>query len=275
MPTKPTQQHYDAVAEAFGRKALVYDDFGRDHENLDRMRRKVYDHVTAVMPRGGQLLELNAGTGLDASELAARGFRVHATDLSPGMVAEIRAKIDRYDFGGRLTAQQVSFTDLEQVEGGPFDGVVSNSGGLNCIDDLTTVTRDLPRVLKPGGRVTFVIMPRVCPWELALFLKDARVATRRLRPGGVMAHVEGVTFRTFYFSAAETERAFGPDFRRVRLEGLSVLTPTADNKTFAVNHPSLYKRLVTLDDRLSHRRFFSGLGDFFILTMEWQPGVNR
>ena len=275
MSARPTQQHYDAVAEAFGRKALVYDDFGRDHENLDRMRRKVYDHVSAVMPEGGHLLELNAGTGLDASALVARGFRVHATDLSPGMVAEIRAKIERYGLDGRLTAQQVSFTELDQVEGGPFDGVVSNSGGLNCIDDLTSVTRGLPRVLKPGGRVTFVIMPRVCPWELALVLKDPRVATRRLRPGGVMAHVEGVMFRTYYFSAAETERAFGPDFRRVRREGLSVITPTADNKTFAVNHPSLYKRLVALDDWFSRRPFFNGLGDFFILSMEWRPGAQR
>ena len=77
------------------------------------------------------------------------------------------------------------------------------------------------------------------------------------------------SFMTYYYSAAQTQRAFGPRFRRVRLQGLSVFTPTADNKTFAVNHPRLYRGLVGLDDRLSGRFPFNGWGDFFILTMEF------
>ena len=70
---------FERVAEAFGRKSLVYDDFGRDHIHLTRMRKKVYDHIQAVTPAGGKLLELNAGTGLDARfllELAIKVFRV-------------------------------------------------------------------------------------------------------------------------------------------------------------------------------------------------------
>lgn len=260
--------HAERVAEAFSRKATVYDAFGEEHPNLERMRRKVYDHVTAVMPAGARLLEINAGTGLDGVELVRRGFQVHATDLSPGMVSEIGAKIERYGLGDRLSAQQASFTDLSEVSG-RFDGVVSNSGGLNCINDLTLVTRQLPRLLHSGGRVTWVIMPRVCPWELALTVKDPRVGTRRLRPGGVLANVEGVRFMTYYFGAGETRRAFGPRFRQVRLEGLSVMTPTADNKTFAAAHPGLYERLARLDDRLSRVPPFNGWGDFFILTMEY------
>lgn len=260
--------HADRVAQAFSRKAAVYDAFGQDHPNLERMRRKVYDHVSAVMPAASRLLEINAGTGLDAVELVRRGFRVHATDLSPGMVSEIAAKIERYELGDRLSAEQASFTDLGGIAG-PFDGIVSNSGGLNCIEDLTLVTRQLPRLLGPGGHVTWVIMPRICPWELALTLKDPRVGTRRLRSGGVLANVEGVRFMTYYFSAGEVRRAFGPRFRQVRLEGLSVLTPTADNKTFAAAHPGLYGRLARLDDRLSRVAPFNAWGDFYILTMEY------
>jgi ubiquinone/menaquinone biosynthesis C-methylase UbiE len=262
-------QHYEAVAEAFSRKALVYDAFGENHANLARMRRKFYAHIESVMPAGGRLLEINAGTGQDAVELARRGFRVHTTDFAPGMIAQIEEKIARLGLQDRLTVQPLSFTELERVEGEPFDGLYSNSGGLNCIADLTAVTRSLPTVLKPGARVTWVIMPRVCPWELAVIPKDPRVGTRRLRRGGILAHVEGVHFMTYYFSAGQAERAFGPRFRRVRLEGLSVFTPTADNKTFAVNHPRLFRALARLDDGLSTRRPFNGWGDFFILTMEF------
>ncbi|MFQ5420471.1 MAG: hypothetical protein ACE5EY_08925, partial [Anaerolineae bacterium] len=158
-------------------------------------------------------------------------------------------------------------TELEQVTVGPFDAIFSNFGGLNCVADLTAVTRHLPRLLKPGGIVTWVIMPRICPWELALTLKNWRVGTRRLRPGGVLANVEGVQFRTYYFTARQVCRAFGPRFRQVKLEGVSGVTPTADNKTFAANHPWLFRRLARLDDWLAERRPFNGWGDFFILSM--------
>jgi len=271
MPLDPLPtpaDHYQNVAEAFSRKSLVYDAFGENHANMARMRRKFYDHVAAVMPGGSRLLEINAGTGQDAVELVRRGFRVHATDFAPGMVAAIEEKIDRYGLGDRLTVEARSFTELDSVAGGPFDGVYSNSGGLNCISNLAAVTRQLPALLRPGGRVTAVIMPRICPWELAVIPKDFRVGTRRLHRNGVVAHVEGVYFRTWYFSAGQAARAFGPRFRRVRLEGLSVFTPTADNKTFAVNHPRLFSTLVQLDDALSTVTPFNGWGDFYILTME-------
>ncbi len=263
------REHFTNVAEAFSRKATIYDAFGENHVNLDRMRRKFYAHIESVMPPGGHLLEINAGTGQDAAELARRGYRVHATDFAPGMIAQIEDKIGRFDLDDRLTVQACSFTELHRISGGPFDGLYSNSGGLNCIADLTEVTRQLPDVLRPGARVTWVIMPRICPWELAVIPKDFRVGTRRLRRGGILAHVEGVYFMTYYFTARETQRAFGPRFRRVRLEGLSVFTPTADNKTFAVNHRRVYDALARLDDALSTRRPFNSWGDFFILTMEF------
>lgn len=266
MP-EPTS-HQDSVAEAFSRKAGVYDAFGENHPVMARMRRKFYDHLTAVMPPGGRLLEINAGTGADAVELVRRGFTVHATDIAPGMLAAVEEKIARDDLAGRLTVEPLSFTDLNRVHGAPYDGLYSNSGGLNCIADLTSVTRLLPDVLRPGARITWVIMPRVCPWELAVIPKDPRVGTRRLR-GQTLAHVEGVHFMTYYFSAAQTRRAFGPRFRALRLEGLSVFTPTADNKTFAMNHPRLFAALCRLDDALSPRWPFNGWGDFYILSLEF------
>lgn len=269
IPPGHGQAHFESVAEAFSRKSAVYDAFGENHANMARMRRKFYDHIVAVMSPGGSLLEINAGTGQDAVALVERGFRVHATDFAPGMVAAIEDKIARRALGDRLTVEALSFTELDRLAAGPFDGLYSNSGGLNCIADLTQVTRHLPRLLRPGARVTWVIMPHICPWELAVIGKDFRVGTRRLHPGGVMAHVEGVYFMTYYFSARIVRRAFGPRFRKVRQEGLSVLTPTADNKTFAVNHPNLYERLARLDDALSTIPPFNGWGDFFILTMEY------
>lgn len=267
------------VAAAFSRKAGVYDAFGQDHVNLSRMREKVYEQLCRWTPSGSHILELNAGTGLDATALVQRGYRVHATDIAPGMVAEMVRK--RGELGlddprvfpgtGCFTIQQCSFTDLDQVEGGPFDAIFSNFGGLNCVADLTAVTRHLPYLLKPGGVLTWVIMPPVCPWELALLLKDWQVATRRLRRGGVQSNVEGVTFQTFYFTPKKVNKALGAAFHTLQLSGLSIVTPTADNNRFAKRHPLLFAWLARLDDRLSHLPLFRRIGDFFILTARYEP----
>lgn len=263
-------EQFSQVAEAFSRKASQYDAFGVEHENLGRMRQKVYAHLSRLIPQGSHILELNAGTGQDAVALVQRGFRVHATDLSAGMIAEIESKISQQNLGSQLTVQRCSFTNLDQVANGPFTAVFSNSGGLNCIDDLTAVTRHLPNLLTPGGIVTWVIMPRICPWELALFAKDWRVSCRRLRPGGVMANVAGVQFKTTYFPANQVRQAFGPRFQLVKLEALSLLTPPADNKKFARKRPKLYQALTRLDDHLSQWPVLRGWGDFFIMSLRYE-----
>lgn len=264
--------HFDAVAEAFSRKSEVYDEFGVDHPNLTRMREKVYARIAASVPPDSHLLELNAGTGLDASALARRGYRIHATDLASGMVAHIREKIELYHLQDRLTTEQISFTLLDQLTNKTrFDAVYSNFGGLNCVDDLTQVTRHLPHVLKRGGYAIWVIMPPICLWELARIPQDFRMATRRLSGQDRRSNVEGVEFVTSYFTPRQVRRSFGTDFRFVSLEGLSVLTPPADNKSFAVRFPRLYSTLATLDDLASRIPLLNQCGDFFILTMRYDP----
>ena len=48
---------------------------------------------------GGAALELGIGTGRMAIPLSRRGVRVHGIDLSPDMVAELRAKPGTDDIG--------------------------------------------------------------------------------------------------------------------------------------------------------------------------------
>lgn len=262
----------NAIAEAFSRKAEVYDAFGQDHPNLARMRRKVRRHVESYLQPGSRILELNAGTGSDAVHFAQRGYRVHATDLAPGMLASLQAKIEAEGLHPRLTAARLSFTDLDRLLAASFDCVLSNFGGLNCISDLRIVTRQLPRLLSPGGRVTWVVMPPICLWELATVLKgDFRTASRRLAREGTVAHVQGVHFRTYYFSPQAVIAAFDDSFKVESLKGLSVFTPPADRKGFARRHPRLFRTLTRLDDRLSDWPPFRGWGDFFILTMRYAP----
>jgi len=247
----------------------VYDAFGEAHPNLGRMRQKVRQHVLAHLRTGDRILELNAGTGADAAFFASLGFNVLATDVSPGMVAAIEQKRASQGLESRLTVQQLSFDSLEQLEGRSFDFVFSNMGGINCTADLDQVAVGVDKLLKPGGQVTWVIMPPICLWELAQFLRgDLSTALRRLRLGGTLAHVEGMHFVTWYHPPRRVVRAFGNHYRLLRLEGLSVFTPPADHKFFPTRHQRLYGWLQRLDDLLADHYPFNHWGDFYILTLE-------
>jgi hypothetical protein len=92
---------FDSINRGFSAKALVYDDYGADHPVILWARAQVRGHLMALVPPPAHILELAAGTGADATFLAEHGYRVHATDLADGMVAETRRKIEALGLQGR------------------------------------------------------------------------------------------------------------------------------------------------------------------------------
>ena len=78
---------------AFNNIAGQYD--ARDNQNpiLQWMRGLVRKIYLKYIPTGSKILELNAGTGVDAVFLAENGFKVHATDISEEMINIIHAKV--------------------------------------------------------------------------------------------------------------------------------------------------------------------------------------
>jgi ubiquinone/menaquinone biosynthesis C-methylase UbiE len=262
----------ETIAEAFSLTAEKYDSFAQDHPHLTRIRNKVYAHVARYVPPGAHILELNAGTGTDAVQLARRGYRVHATDVAPGMLDRIHLKVRDLHLEDRVTVEQRSFLSLDDVSGAPFDAIFSNLGGLNCVPDLSPVIAQLPGVLRAGGVVTWVIMPHVCLWEMAeVFRGHFSLAFRRFSRAAVRANLEGLHFDVYYFSPRQVLDWFGREYEQIALEGLSVLTPTAESKSFARNFPRAYQLLSWLDDRLSRHWPWSGWGDFFILSLRFLP----
>ncbi len=267
------EDHFQKVAKGFSGKAVEYDSFGPTEVNIERMRQKVYAHVERYLQPDDSILEINAGTGIDAAHFALRGHPVHAIDIAPGMVAAIAEKVTRFELQDRLTYCDCSFTDLAcLVENAPYHYVFSNFGGLNCISDLGEVARFIPQVLYPGGRLTWVVMPPFCPWDLVhLIHGDFRSATRRFHLNGTLAHVEGEHFQVHYFSPEQILDALGKYFTLLRLEGLSIFAPPADRRGFPKRYPHLYRSLVRMDDWVALMPPFNHWGDFYILTAEYNP----
>jgi len=261
---------FDAINLGFSRESQSYDVDDANNIVTLRLRATIRKTVTRYIPPGGSILEINAGTGADALWLVKQGFRVHATDIADGMMTAIHSKIQNSEMADRFTAQQLSFTEIEQTQYAPFDGVFSNFGGLNCISDLSIVARGVRYVLKPGGRVIWVIMPPICPWELAqVFRGHWRTATRRLRRGGVMANVRGAQVMTYYFTPRQIRQALSPDFRVESLRSFSLFCPPMYMQGFSKRFPRLTENLMRLDEHLGRLPLLNTWGDFFILTARY------
>src|SRR3989304_1328483 len=72
--------------------AEVYDDVQHFSKTPSRSHLGATVALLEQLARGGPALELAIGTGRVALPLAARGIRVDGIDISPAMVAKLRAK---------------------------------------------------------------------------------------------------------------------------------------------------------------------------------------
>ena len=115
-------------------------------------------------------------------------------------------------------------------------------------------------------------MPRVCLWEMAeIFRGHPRLAFRRFASNGTRAHLEGLDFTVYYFTPQKVLQWFGEEYDCLAIEGLAVMTPTAESKNFAKRYIRLYRAMSWLDDKLASRSPWRGWGDFFIITMRYRP----
>ena len=265
----PTER-FDSVNRAFTRQAQYFDEYDRNNIILADMRKQVRDHVMKFLKKGDYILELNAGTGLDAEYFVEQGCKVHATDLSDGMIQKIKQRIKHQNLSNSITFQQCSFTQLDKLTFSGFNYIFSNFGGLNCIRDLNQVTKFFSGVLNDHGFVTIVVMPKICPWELLSVLKgNFALAFRRFKKNGATAHLEGEYFKTYYFTHNKVLKSFGKKFKLIKAEGLGVLIPPPVKENLPKQLPKFYRILKYFDKKLRNHFPFNRWADHFIITLQY------
>jgi ubiquinone/menaquinone biosynthesis C-methylase UbiE len=272
MPTLSIDSslNVEDARRAFSAQAPYFDSYEKNNVILQWMRLQVYNHVEEFLSPADTIFELNAGTGIDAVHFARKGHSVFAIDIAEGMLKELEQKIHSFHLEEKIRFACCSFTQLETIPEYRFDHIFSNFGGLNCLADLRLVTEQLPRFLKTGAMVTFVIMPRVCPWELLHFITgNSRLAFRRFSKNGTIAHIEGHQFLTYYHSPRDVSRSFDSKFKLVKLRGLASFSPPPYMADFAEHHPRVYNVLTGLDERYSTLPPLNRWADHFIITLQY------
>jgi SAM-dependent methyltransferase len=113
--------------------------------HLNDLRMFEIERVVRFIEPGARVLEIGAGTGKQAAEIAVRGFEIEAIEIpSSNYVSERMFKITDYD--GRT----IPFGDRS------FD-VVFSSNVLEHVPDLVRLHSEIRRVLRPGGYCLHVL----------------------------------------------------------------------------------------------------------------------
>jgi SAM-dependent methyltransferase len=250
------------LSTAFDKLAAEYDDGFTRTVLGERLRHAVWRRLDALFAPGDRVLELACGTGEDAVYLGGRGVRVVATDASPEMVRVAREKVERAGLTG-VEVRQLAVEELDRLDAPPFDGALSDFGGLNCVADLPAAGQALAARLRPGAIAVLCVMGPVVPWEWVWFRGRGK-AFRRLTRGGVEwrgLHVRYPSIRTL-------RRALSPSFRMRRVAALCALLPPPYAEGWAARHPRLIDRLDRWERRLETVPPFPWLADHYLMELE-------
>lgn len=268
-------QQEKEVSEAFSRQSPMFDAIDDGNSIILWMRDRVRKEVANYMLPQSTVLELNCGTGIDSIYFAQQGHAVLATDNAEGMLKTLGHKIAVNNIPN-IETLRCSFNNLENIHGRQFDYVFSNFGGLNCTDKLDKVLTDIDRLLKPGGYFSLVIMPVVCPWEMAMIFKGYfKTAFRRFKKHGAGAHLEGVHFQCYYYNPSYITSRMQDGFMLKSLKALSLTVPPPYIEHFMEKHPNMFKRLERLEDKLCAVAPFNNWGDHYIITMQKNSNANN
>lgn len=255
---------------AFDSVAADYDGPRGNNALIQDMRREMWRWLDASFPSNSRLLDLGCGTGLDAVRMAARGHRLLATDFSPRMIERTRARAAAARVGDKVSTAVIGAHELERIgESAVFDGAYSNLGALNCVPDLTPVSRECARLLKSGGRLVFTVIGRWCPWEIAYYASRADFArvrvrfARRLTPVGMNGH----TVWTRYWTPAELYRSFAREFTLVHRRALCLFAPPPYLTRIQERHGAWFERLWRWDRSAGGWPLLRNLGDHFLIVM--------
>jgi ubiquinone/menaquinone biosynthesis C-methylase UbiE len=256
------------AAAAFNRQAAVFDQAYQSNPIIQYKRERVRKAVLHILKPGATILELNAGTGEDAIWFASRGYRVHATDISKGMLQQMANKISAAEIRN-ITMEECSFTELGSLKHkGPYDHIFSNFGGLNCTGDLAKVLEHFSSLLHPGGTVTLVIISPFCLWEtLQIFRGRFKDGTRRFfSRRGRKAVVEGKAFTCWYYKPSYVRSQMQSEFECLGVEGLSSVVPPSYMENFPYKFPKLFSSLKKIEYRFRSSWPVRSMGDYFIIS---------
>jgi len=234
------------------------------------LRAAVWRELECIFSRGQRILELNCGTGLDAVHLAERGLRVLACDVSQRMIELARQRASTSELRQKIDFRVLATEELGVLfSEGPFDGAFSNFSGLNCVENLAEVRKNLSHLIKPGGSAVLCMLGCFVPWEILWFLArgDGSKAMRRFQSQSAFCPQSGA-LKVYYRSKSEITSLFMPEFRLRKWKGIGIAVPPPYLERWVRRFPNFTKALDQADRLLGGLAIFRNMSDLVLLEFE-------
>jgi SAM-dependent methyltransferase len=231
-------RYHDAAAAEYDTKWGI--DFGAigAGQVLGKLRKLL---PGGELPRFGRGLEIGAGTGYFALNLAREGLLEHATcvDISPGMLRTLEDNAARLGLADRVETRACDAEALPFVSE-TFD-VVFGHAVLHHLPDLDRAFSEFFRVLRPGGVLAFAGEPsrhgdrlaaypkrgaaRLAPlWRAAMRARPLRETTANGNGAAPDDHALESEVDVHTFAPAELrDRAAAAGFEDVTVRGEELL----------------------------------------------------
>lgn len=262
------QQAFDTIAKGY--------DESFTHSIIGKAQRQiVWDYLEKTFLDNKKLnvLELNCGTGEDALLFAKLGHKVLATDLSESMLDVVRQKIDEQDLSSHIQTLKLDITKIRDKHFRErFDLIFSNFGGMNCISptEIIQIPDALSSLLNTNGRLIMVIMPRYCLWETSYFLikLNFKKAFRRYNDAGTIAKLNGIEFRTFYYTSNEMKKIFGKYFDVINIKPVGIFIPPSYLEKFFAPKENTFNLLKKMENIFSNQSVLVSFSDHFLIDLQ-------
>jgi ubiquinone/menaquinone biosynthesis C-methylase UbiE len=262
------QKAFDTIAKGY--------DSSFTHSIIGKVQRLIvwgYLEKTFLVNKKLNILELNCGTGEDALWFAKKGHKVLATDISESMLDVVQQKIDEQNLSSRIQRLKLDITKIRDKHfSESFDLVFSNFGGMNCISpiEIRQLTAELTRLLNVNGRLIMIIMPRYCLWETSYFLikLNFKKAFRRYSDDGTIAKLNGLEFRTYYYTPNQMKKIFGKYFDVINIKPVGFFIPPSYLEKFFAPKVKTFNLLKTMEKIFSNQSILAGFSDHYLIDLQ-------
>jgi len=261
-----TRGYYGEVASAFDSASEEYDvTIGKNFINT-LIRQRSLEVLYEIIRPDDILIEIGAGTGAEAIQIARRVSGIFATDISPAMVELLTLKAKARKLQSKIVSLRIPAADIgglrDRIPGGKARVVYSFNGALNCEPRFDRFLEGLTEVMQDGGFFVCSIRNTLCLSEVltyAALLRPAGMRKRKVQP--MMVSVGGMDIPSTYYPASEFAAKFRDDFKLVMMLGLPALLPPAYLNDYYVKARSVLKSLEGADRALASRFPFNRIGD--------------
>jgi ubiquinone/menaquinone biosynthesis C-methylase UbiE len=245
------------------------------HSRIGQLQRQfVWSKMEDILPQlqGIDVLELNCGTGEDALLFGNHGFSIVATDVSHEMLKMLETKVKGYSLQHKISSRYLDLTSFDSSTfDKKFDLVFSNFGGINCIapESLQRLMKQVSEILKPGGEVIAVVMPKFCWMESLYFLVTLQFSKvfRRRTSQSIMASIGEESIPIWYYNPSQIVKWSAGKFELVKKNPVGFFVPPSYLESFFKHNKRILSVLSWLESKISNIGWLSGWSDHYIIEL--------